>query len=116
MFRSLLLINFIISCFLGTIVYILQFYKIPLPIFINNYLNDFLIIPIVLSLSLIVLRKIREDSVLLLTIPVIVYVFVCYSVFFEYYMPKINSRYTSDIVDVLMYLLGSIWFYMLQKR
>lgn len=116
MFRTLHFKNLIIFCFLGTLVYLLQFFNVKLPLSINNYLNDFLIIPIVLSLSLLVLRLIRKDSSFTISIAIILYVFFFYSVFFEYYMPKISTRYTSDIVDVLMYFFGSVWFWILQKK
>lgn len=116
MFRTLLFKNLIIFCFLGTLVYLLQFFNVKLPLLVNNYLNDFLIIPIVLSLSLLVLRLIRKDSSFTISISIILYVFFFYSVFFEYYMPKISTRYTSDMVDVLLYFLGGVWFWVLQKK
>ena len=116
MFKSYLKLNFIVSNVLGLSVYVAQYYKIKLPVFINNHLNDFLIIPIVLSLCLFVLRFTRGDKRYNLPVHIILFLCVGYSFFFENIMPQIHTRYTADFLDVLAYFLGGIWFWFLQKR
>jgi len=116
MFRNILFYNFIVSCCLGITIYLLQFYNVQLPLVINNYLNDFLIIPIVLSISLYILRFTKNDKYY--KIPLLIILFLCigYSYFFEKIMPKISNRYTADFFDVLVYFLGGFWFLFLQKQ
>lgn len=88
---------------------------IQLPGFINNYTNDFLIIPIVLSICLFVLRKTRSHKTFRISIAMILYIVVMYALFFEVLMPKLSERYTADGIDVLMYSVGGLWFWFLQR-
>jgi hypothetical protein len=104
------------SFILGTLVYILQAYNIVLPKVINNYLNDFLIIPIVLFFSLIFLRWSRNNKSFTISLPIILYLCTMYSVLFEYIFPKYLIRYTSDFIDVLLYFLSGFIFYILQTK
>ena len=87
-----------------------------LPWVINNYINDFLIIPIVLSVCLFVLRQTKSDSNFRISVAIIMYVVVLYMLFFELIMPKLSVRYTADFFDLLMYSLGGLWFWFLQKK
>jgi len=115
MLKKSLLLNFIISSFLGLSIYLAQYYKLELPSIINNYVNDFLIIPIVLSVCLYALRFTRNNNNF--TIPLIVVFVLCaaYSIFFEVILPKTHQRYTGDVIDVFLYFLGGLWFFVLQK-
>ena len=115
MFKNLLFFNFSVFSVLGLSVYVAQKSGLQLYWLIHNYLNDFLIIPIVLTLCLYILRFTRNDK--LYKIPLIIILFLCgvYAVFFEVFMPSIRIRYTADIFDVFVYFLGGIWFWFLQK-
>ncbi len=93
----------------------MQKYNIGLPRIIQFYLNDFLIIPIVLSVCLYVIRELRHDHTYKIPIIYILYICFGYSIFFEYYLPRILSRYTSDFIDVILYFAGGGVFYLLQK-
>jgi Ca2+/H+ antiporter len=106
----------IFSLLLGTLIYTLQYFNIQLPKIINNYLNDFLIIPIVLFACLIVLRWTRNDKKFTLSLSIIVYVCFIYSILFEFVFPKYLTRYTSDFVDVLLYFASGIIFFTLQNK
>ena len=116
MFKNILFINFIASSVLGLGIYIAQQLEVNLPTLLNNYVNDFLIIPIVLSVCMYVLRYTRNDKSFTIPIPEILLLCIVYSVFFEVVLPKTHQRYTADIVDVLLYFLGGIWFYILQHK
>lgn len=116
MIKNILLLNFITSLFLGLCIYTAQKLTIQLPFFINNYVNDFLIIPIVLFICLLVLRWLRNDKYFIIPIFSIIYISVFFTVFFELIMPKLSERYTTDIFDSIMYGLGSFWFWFLQKK
>ncbi|MCM4159718.1 hypothetical protein DHB64_07405 [Antarcticibacterium sp. W02-3] len=39
-----------------------------------------------------------------------------YALYFEVYLPKVEPRYTADVMDVMMYTAGSLLFYFLQHR
>lgn len=105
---------FILIVLIGSSVYTLQRIGVVLPVFVNNYLNDILSIPIVLSIILIVVRLIRGNS-FQLSLWMIISVVLYFSFYFEYYIPQFNPRYTADILDVGCYLLGGITFYFAQR-
>lgn len=106
---------FICCLFIGTSIYFLQIFKVDLPGFINNYINDFLIIPIVLYSCLLFLRWSRNDKKFTLSLLIILYVCLLYSILFEFVFPKYLARYTKDYVDVFLYFASGLLFYKLQK-
>ena len=101
---------------IGTCIYILQKLQLSLPNWINFYVNDFLIVPITLLISLLVLQKTKNRKNYQIPWYYIVYVCGLYSVFFEYYLPKVNQRYTADLIDVGLYFLGGLFFYWHRQR
>ena len=106
----------ILSFLIGSIVYACQYLNYPLPKIINNFLNDFLIVPIVLYICLWALILIRKDKYFTLPLFMVLYVCAFYSFIFEYIAPKFLIRYTADIIDVILYFLGGIVFYILQNK
>lgn len=100
----------------GSLVYFLNYFSVSLPTIINNYLNDFLIIPIVLFISLHALKWSRNDKNYKLTLFVILYTCLLYSILFEFVFPKYLARYTKDFIDVFLYFASGIIFYFLQKN
>ena len=104
------------SILLGITTYLFQYFNISLPKVINNYLNDFLIIPIVLYLSLCFLRWSRNNPNFTLKISIILYICCMYSVLFEFVFPKYLPRYTKDYLDILLYFSGGFIFYILQNN
>ena len=114
--KKLLTYYFIFSVVVGSFIYICEKQQILLPKLIRFYVNDFLIIPIVLCSSLFVIRKLKNDKKLALSLLQILYVCVLYAVIFEYWLPKFHERYTADIIDVVLYFLSGILFYFLQKE
>lgn len=97
------------------LVFLLQKNSYVLPKLLNNYYNDFASIPIVLSVSLWFAKRIRQNNELQFSFWQCMLFVVMYSWFFENYLPKINSRYTADMFDVLAYFLGGLSFYFWQK-
>lgn len=92
------------------------YFEIMLPRWIRFYVNDFLCMPIVLTICFEVVHLIKRDSNIRLSLFSILSLTVLYSLYFEVYLPKVTLRYTADILDVLMYLSGSLLFYFLQFR
>ncbi|APG63973.1 hypothetical protein LPB136_00670 [Tenacibaculum todarodis] len=114
--KKTLLYYFLFSLFAGTLIYFLQYFSIPLPRIIRFYVNDFLIIPIVLYSCLRVLKWSKNDKNYRLSLPIILYVCLLYSVLFEYVFPKYLARYTKDFIDVIVYFASGLVFFYLQKE
>ncbi|CAL2075702.1 conserved membrane protein of unknown function [Tenacibaculum sp. 190524A02b] len=113
--NKLLNYYFYISCSTGLLVYLMSKTTIYMPKIVRFYVNDFLIIPIVLTICLFVIRGIKGEKTYKIPIAFILYVCIMYSIFFEYYLPTFHSRYTRDYVDVTLYFIGGVVFYLLQK-
>jgi len=67
--------------------------------------------PIVLFICQFIVRKIKSNSTAAIPIPVIVLITSYFSIYFEYYLPNIDSRYTGDFIDIILYFLGAAFFY-----
>jgi len=101
---------FIVILVTATTVYILQILGVSLPKIINNYLNDFLLIPIALNSCLLILRYVKSDSQLQLPLAFCLVVTFGYSLFFEVLIPDTNPRYTADLWDIGAYFLGLAFY------
>lgn len=93
----------------------LKFFSFTNQNWIFHYLNDFLVIPMVATLSLHAVRLIKKDNKIRLNIFTIISLVALFSVVFEFYLPKQSYRYTGDIWDVACYILGGLVFFILQK-
>lgn len=82
---------------------------------IHSYLDDLLFMPIVLTLSLLLQRKILGWKYRLSTIHLL-FSFVYVSVVMEAVLPLVNDRFISDPYDVLMYGFGIILFQMVLNK
>jgi hypothetical protein len=114
--KKILTYYFLLSMLLGSCIYACEKLEIVLPKFIRFYVNDFLIIPIVLYISLFVVQKLKGNDKFQLSFFNIIYLCTLYSVIFEYWLPKFHPRYTTDFIDVVLYFLSGIIFYFLQKE
>lgn len=72
--------------------------------------------PVVLTISLKVVHLVTKDISLRLPLALVLTLTLFYAVYFEYYMPLVESRYTADWLDVVMYFAGALIFYVLQFR
>lgn len=107
---------FLCCLLLATAIYLGQRLQVALPDWVNFYVNDFLCMPIVLSLCLAVLRLVKKNETLYVPLSVVVVLTLYFSVYFEWLMPQTNTRYTSDLIDVALYFIGAILFFKLQKK
>ena len=96
-------------------IYLLQKLATPLPLLVNSYLNDLLCIPLVLGALTFIIRKMKHDPNFKLPLGFIFILSSYYAVFFEYYLPRTNTRYTSDWLDVALYFIGGMLFYFYQR-
>src|SRR5690606_38000153 len=113
--RNLLSPFFLACVMIYLAIKIAQQAQVKLPGVIQNYGADMLCMPIVFWLILVIVRKFKKNNALYLSVSVVLFVFIYWSVYFEYYLPSKNAMYTGDIVDVLMYAFGSGIFLIWQK-
>ena len=97
------------------IIYYRKSVNLSLPWYVNDYLNDLLCMPLVLGLLSFTIRYLKNDSSFQFPISFIFGLALYYSLYFEYYLPEFNSRYTSDWRDILLYFFGGILFYAYQR-
>ncbi|GFD76000.1 hypothetical protein KUL156_07850 [Alteromonas sp. KUL156] len=114
--QKILTYYFAISILIGSLIYIAQKLIIKLPTLVNNYVNDFLIIPIILTICLYILRWSKNNKHYQIPLGVMVYICALYSFFFEFIIPKYMERYTADIFDVILYFIGGFVFLILQEK
>ena len=107
---------FIFSVLTGTIIYFSSILNINFPRIIRHYANDFLIIPIVLYISLQVLKWSKNNKKYTLSLPIILYLCLLYSIFFEFIIPNYLARYTKDYLDIILYFASGFLFFYLQKN
>lgn len=107
---------FLFCCFLAGFVYIANLYQLPLSNWVTFYVNDFLCMPIILSICLFGVRQIKGNSKLYIPGIAIVSLCIYFAVFFEWIMPRINPRYTADWIDIMLYGIGGLLFFIFQKR
>lgn len=86
-----------------------------LPKFFSSYLNDLLCLPIVLSICLFMIRFFSKDEQIKIPLFSAFSLAAFYSIYFEIYLPDVTERYTSDVVDVLLYFTGALVFWLVQK-
>ena len=101
--------------FVAIVIFTMQKSGIYLPEILNNYANDLLCLPLVLGFILFMIKRLKKDKNFELPLIFVLILAVYYSVYFEYYLSKVNPRYTSDWIDVLLYFVGAIGFYSYQK-
>jgi len=107
---------FYTSMLVAFAIYIAQKFVLPLPNWVYFYVNDFLCMPIVLSTCLAVLRIIKKTEVLYVPIGIVLALTMYFLIYFEWLMPQINTRYTSDLIDAGLYILGGLLFFKFQKQ
>ncbi|NOQ73082.1 MAG: hypothetical protein GQ574_13840 [Crocinitomix sp.] len=78
---------------------------------LNNYLNDFLCMPIILTICLVGVRFIKRIPKFHLTPIMIFGMTTFYAILFEYILPNSNPIYTADFVDVAMYFAGALFYW-----
>lgn len=103
------------SLFVFSIVQSLKIFSIAAPQWLFSYLNDFLVIPIITTISLHGIWLLKGNKAIRLNGFTIGSLVVLYAIYFEYYLPQKSLRYTGDIWDVVCYALGGLVFYILQR-
>lgn len=97
-------------------VYVAQQLAFPLPIIINNYLNDLLCMPIVLKICQFAVRFIKKDKHTNIPIKMSFVLTILYALYFEFLLPKFSDRYTADFIDVILYFMGFLFFLWIEGK
>lgn len=97
-------------------IYSMQRLNVPLPKLINNYLNDLLCMPLLIGALTFIIRRLKKDTTFTFPISFVLFIAAYYSVYFEYYLPKNNPRYTADWIDVILYFSGGISYFLLEDK
>ena len=83
---------------------------------VNSYLNDFLCMPIILTICLVGVRYLKRIPQFKLSPVMIFGMTAFYAFLFEFVLPNSNRIYTADWVDVIMYFLGAFFYWAYWKR
>jgi hypothetical protein len=101
---------------LALLIYTMQRLQYPLPPLINNYVNDLLCLPLLLAAMEFLIIRLKKDKYFKFPLGFVIFLAIYYSVYFEYYLPKVNPRYTADWIDVILYVVGGLTFYFTDKH
>lgn len=88
----------------------------PLPI-INGYIGDALAIPVIANLGLWFQRVfIIRSNYYVLGIKHVVFIVIYVSLVFEGLLPLLSKTFTADWIDVLLYTIGGLFFYLVMNK
>ena len=87
--------------------------------FFKYHFTDLLFIPTVSTFALIFVRLIKRDNSITVSPWLIGFLVLTMTLYFEWYLPTFKSHvhpYTSDWLDVWMYVLGGVGFLWIQSK
>ena len=90
--------------------------QIYFPRLIQFYAIDLLAVPILGNLSLAFYRWITKEEQITLPIYSLIFLVIGLSFVFEYQMPKHHPRYVADVWDIVMYILGGLFFQLVMNK
>ena len=106
---------FIFFGFVYSSIRLLEFYDAVPFNWLSFYLTDLCAMPLVFGVLLLVMSLVKKNK-RYLPIWFVVGMTAYWCIYFEYYLPSTNSKFTGDWLDVLMYSLGSISFILWQIK
>lgn len=107
---------FIGGCLIWLIVIIMRRIGHPLPV-LNGYIDDLLAIPVIANLGLWFQRVlVIRNNYYVLAPWHVVFIVAYVSVLFELVLPNYSKTYTGDFIDVVLYLVGGVFFYKIMNK
>lgn len=91
------------------------FFKIHIKL-VDNYLDDLVIIPIVLGMAIMIQQKFITNYLFTVNYKTVIYSWLYFCIIFEYIIPKFNHHFTSDWFDCLAYGIGALYFMYFQNK
>jgi hypothetical protein len=83
---------------------------------IQFHLNDLLIVPITAGITRLSMRWLFRAKNYILKLWQTCYIVLFYSILFEGILPFILPRYTSDAIDVLLYIAGGAFYWSVMNK
>ncbi|MEX2596343.1 MAG: hypothetical protein WEC59_05370 [Salibacteraceae bacterium] len=81
------------------------------PSFLTSYFEDIIVMPLLLKTALITIQSLSKRwSDYVIKVQDIVIITVLMSIYFEGVLPYFNPVFTADIIDVVYYSFGSLFF------
>jgi hypothetical protein len=107
---------FIAGCLTWGVVFAFRKLGHPLP-YINGYINDGFAIPVIANLGLWFKRVfIIKNNYYVLGPWQVAFIVVYVSLVFEVLLPLLSKIYTADWIDVLLYVIGGLFFYWVMNK
>ena len=107
---------FIIGSIIWIIVFTTRKSGHPLP-YINGYLTDAFAIPVIANLALWFSRVfLIKNNYYILSLGQVIFIVIYVSIVFEGLLPLISKTYTADWLDILLYIFGGSFFYMVMNK
>jgi hypothetical protein len=107
---------FIIGCLTWAIVLFLRRIGHPLP-YVNGYINDTFALPVIANLGLWFNRVfIIKSNHYVLSKRQVIFMVIYVAIVFEGFLPYLSKTYTADWIDVLLYILGGLFFYKVMNK
>lgn len=108
---------FLFFVLIWAIIFTLTKQHVFLPKLAQYYLLDLIAVPVLANLGLFFLRFIMQNNSLLLKVWQLLFIVISTSLFFELLTPIYNPyRYTADILDVLCYCFGGLFFWKVMNK
>lgn len=93
----------------------LLFFKIHIK-FIDNYLDDLVVLPIILGISTIIQQKFITNNSFTVNYKTIIYSWLYFCIVFECIIPRFNRHFTTDWFDCIAYGIGALYFVCFQNK
>ncbi|QJD94517.1 hypothetical protein HH214_00840 [Mucilaginibacter robiniae] len=107
---------FIAGCLVWAVIIPARKLNYPVP-FLNGYLDDAVAVPVIANLSLWFKRTVMIKSNYYVLLPGhVIFIVIYLSVLFEWLLPHYSATYTADYWDVLLYILGGLFFYAVMNK
>jgi hypothetical protein len=102
-------IRLLVLFFTWTVYHMLLWGGIDTPTILQSYLDDVLVVPMLMGVALWVQHNWVSQAVVFSN-KTIAGVWIYFTVVFEYLFPALNKSYTSDWTDGIAYLTGALLF------
>jgi len=107
---------FIIGCMVWAAIKITRILDVPVP-YLNGYLTDFFAVPVITNIGLWLQRVfIIKNNYYVLSPLQVIFMVIYISVLFEGLLPLISKIYIADWIDVLLYVIGGLFFYWVMNK
>jgi FtsH-binding integral membrane protein len=95
---------------------VFKFSQITVPQWFSSYFADALCLPLMLSYLLLWIRRVKKIPTFKLTPTMVFTAWLMVSLVFEWFAPSYSKRYTADVMDVVVYAFGGMFFYIFQRK